>query len=101
MIAIFRSLLPLQIESSEIIFGELDPVEMVLFISEGTVNVGFIFNSNEKKVIRIKKENLIGGFECSYDQRSVYVYKVGQPVQGYFIHKKSWRGLEEINPKLY
>tara|TARA_B110000285_G_scaffold97667_1_gene111467 strand:+ start:142 stop:297 length:156 start_codon:yes stop_codon:yes gene_type:complete len=51
---------------------------MVLFISEGEVNAGYVINSKAKMVIRIKNANSIGGFECSYDRRSVYVYKVSR-----------------------
>ena len=76
MIGVFRNLQPLQIQSREIIFGELDPVEMVLFITEGICNVGFVINSKQKFVRKIGKSNSIGGFECSYNRRSVYLYKV-------------------------
>ena len=42
-------------ESKEIIFSELEDVDMVLFIMEGSCRVGFVINSKQKMVVKIGK----------------------------------------------
>ena len=51
MSCFFYKLVPVKIERGEKIFGELNPVDEVIFVEEGSYKVGFSINGKEKFVI--------------------------------------------------
>lgn len=58
---------------------------------KGKYRTGYAVNNQEMLKIQFSKGSIIGGFECSYDRRSKYIYRTVTDVEGYFINKKSWK----------
>jgi hypothetical protein len=46
------------------------------FVMKGTVDVGFEVSRYTKYVIRLSKRIAIGAYECAFDEKSLFVYKV-------------------------
>ena len=67
MIKLFTSLNPIKINAKEKIFGELDDVDMVIFVMKGTYHVVYEINYQENMKMRYRQRTVIGGFECSYN----------------------------------
>ena len=44
-------------------------------------------------VLEFGPGNMIGGYEVTFNKRSIYKYKVRRPIEGYFIRKKNFVSL--------
>ena len=44
---------------------------------------------------------ILGGFECSYNRRSSFIYRCSQKIKAYFIRKNNWKEFEEMFPEFY
>jgi len=44
---------------------------------------------------------VIGGFECTFDRRAVYVYRCHWCITGFFVHIKQWKHLEIHHPDVF
>lgn len=105
MLNVFKSLNPIFYRKGQLIYKELDDVDMVLFLMKGSYRAGFVINQKEKLVIQHpsqeKKEEehiddvtsnlldkgfIVGGFECSFNCRSQYLYRCHQTISGFFIN---------------
>jgi hypothetical protein len=58
------------LKKGEIIFGELESVDMIIFMMEGKIDVGYEINRIQKFKIRLNNSFTVGVFECSYNRRS-------------------------------
>lgn len=58
---------------------------------KGKYRIGYEVNKNEVLKMQLTKGSIIGGFECSYNRRSIYIYRVHTDIEGYFITKKCWK----------
>lgn len=98
---------PIKIREGEKIFGELDDVNELIFIREGSYKVGFTINNKEKYVISLPTKTypagstILGGFECSYDKRSKFIYRSQNTLKGYFIRKQKWKKIADDFPEFY
>ena len=86
-----QRLSPRYIEKGERLFLEQEEVDEIIFVMQGTYAIGFEINKKEKMVIRQGQVGIIGGFECAYGRRSLYIYKALSIIEGYFIRKKGWK----------
>lgn len=41
-------------------------------------------------ILKYGKGSIIGAYECTFNKRSLYKYKVIKSVEGYFIRKSKW-----------
>lgn len=93
-LGILMSLLPIHINKGSRIFLEQQEVDEMIFVCKGSYGIGFEINRKEKLVIKQSTATVIGGFECVYERRSLYLYKSLSTVEGYFIRKKDWKQIE-------
>jgi sulfur relay (sulfurtransferase) DsrF/TusC family protein len=75
------------------IYSEMDDVNEVMFIDDGSISVGYEINKKERYPMIIKARTLTGIFEVEYNRRSSYIYKAVLDVKGYFIRKSDWKTL--------
>ena len=111
MSCFFQNLVPVKIKKGEKIFGELGAIDEVIFVCEGSYKIGFTINNRERSVVclpfKTNKTNntnigsIIGGFECSYNRRSSFIYRSSTVVKGYYIRKQKWKGIEQDFPEFY
>ena len=83
------------------IHGELSDVSTVIYVMSGKYRIGYEVNKNETLKMQQTKGSMIGAFECSYDRRSIYIYRARTDIEGYFITKRSWKVLELNHPLLF
>ena len=67
MIQILQYLEPRIEVAGIILFDELDEVNEVIFIMQGTVDMGFELNKMRKIALRFRKSNVFGAYECIKD----------------------------------
>ena len=91
MLQVFHYLNPIHFHSDKKIHSELEDVDMVIFVQTGEYAVGYEINYQESMKLKFNQTSVIGGFECSYNQRSIYIYKTRKVLKGYFIFKKLWK----------
>mgnify|MGYP006090323903 CR=1 FL=1 len=65
----------------------------VIFITNGTYEIGFEINKFKEYVIRFRDCNLIGAYGVTFDKRSHFVYKTYTACEGFFIRKQCWKDL--------
>ena len=70
MIFFLQRLEPLQLRKDEIIYGELESVDLIYFLMEGQVDIGYEMNRINHFKIRIQNTFVVGAFECSFNRRS-------------------------------
>lgn len=93
MISILQNLEPRIEEAGQILYEELDEIEEIIFITEGSVDVGYDLNRNRKFVLRFDKRHVIGIFNCTFDVRAMFVYMSKTKCTGYFLRKRTWKRL--------
>lgn len=87
---ILRNLEPYFIAEDNIIFRELQEIEEVIFVQKGVVEVGFEINRRQKFVIRFQNKVIIGGFNCSNNKPTLFLYKCKTNVSGFMLRKPVW-----------
>lgn len=80
---------------------ELDDVNEIIFVTQGLYDIGYEINKTERYAVRMKENTQIGGFECSYDKRSHYIYRAFTELNTFFIRKKDWRAFYDSHPGFY
>ena len=75
MLKMLTTLCPISYQKNERIYNELDDVSIVVFVMDGACKVGFEVNKREHYYLQQGKSTTIGLFECSYNKRSIFVYK--------------------------
>lgn len=97
MIDILTHLRPRRAFAGELLFKSLESVEEVLFIAEGSVDVGYEINAKTKFVIRLKKGGVIGSYNCTFNVKTKFIYMVYSEVESYVIQKKEWHRIMGIS----
>jgi hypothetical protein len=90
MIDILQALEPRCENSNEILINELDEQNEVLFFNNGTYEIGYEINRVKKYVLRFKDSNVIGAYQCTFNKRSMFIYKTVTVCKGYSIRKVNW-----------
>ena len=101
MIELFKGLNPIFINRKQKILSELSDVSQVIYVMKGRYRIGYEVNKNESLKMQLTKGSMIGGYECSYDRRSIYIYRAHTDIEGYFITKRCWKQLEQGHPELF
>ena len=102
MVHFLQHLEPIEIKKGQVIFSELENVEMVLFMAQASIDLGYDINRHTKFVKRIKGDFQVGGFECTYNRRSQMIYKSSKYCnQAHFIRKRHWMELDKEFPIFY
>ena len=93
MIDMLSSLEPRREAANVVIYDELDEVNEVIFINQGTYEIGFEMNRIQNFVLRYKDSNVIGAYGVTFNKRTLFLYKTVTTCQGFFIRRNAWRNL--------
>jgi hypothetical protein len=74
MIGVLSVLEPRYENKSFIFYNALQTTDELYFIMDGAVDVGFEVNKRNKYCLRLKKGNVIGAFNCTFEQKTLYSY---------------------------
>jgi hypothetical protein len=58
-----------------ILFEELGEINEIIFVITGQIDVGFDINKIRKYVYRYDSKYVIGAYNCTFNERSLFVYK--------------------------
>ena len=92
---------PVHFEQGEVLFEELDDVQYVIFITSGSVGIGYEMNKKQRYPVKMRAPAIVGGVECSYHMRSHYLYKAFSLLDGYFLTKLIWKKLFELHKEFH
>jgi hypothetical protein len=93
IIRILRALEP-KIETEEsMLFEELDEINEVIFILDGVIDLGFQINKIKRYVLRFDCNFVIGAYNCTFNERSSFIYKCRTQCTGYYLRKHTWKEL--------
>ena len=87
MMGVLRLLEPRQEEKETIIYLSIEDVDEMFFIMNGTVDIGFEVSRDTKYVLRLPKRNVIGAFNCTFNKKTLFKYKVSKRIEAYTIRK--------------
>ena len=90
MLDIFQNMEPFFEHKHKYIHRELADVGEVFFLQKGLIDIGFELNKKDRPVLRVKKGAIIGGYNCTFNTKTMYVYKCASRVEGYIIRKHAW-----------
>jgi hypothetical protein len=70
-----RILEPISYKPGQIIYNELDNIDIIIFFNDGNIDVGYEINREIKYKLRFSGVIQIGGFECTHNRRCQVIYK--------------------------
>lgn len=88
---------PIHLDPYEYLYKELDDVNEIIFVEDGSVDCGYEINRKEKYVIRFFR-SIFGMYECSFNRRCNYIYRANDPCDGYFVRRREWKQICEEFP---
>ena len=93
IIKLLRSL-ESKIETEDsMIFEELDEINEVIFILDGVIDLGYQINKIKKHVLRFDCNFEIGAYNCTFNERSSFIYKSRMQCSCYYLRKYIWKEL--------
>ena len=66
--------------------SELQGVLEMNFVIKGSFKVGFEINKNKKFRLLFDKNSTFGGFNCLFNEKSMFNYVCVKDIDGYAIH---------------
>ena len=87
-------------KSKTVIIDELDEFNEIIFISKGTMLVGYEINKQKRYCIKYKNNCVIGGYGVTYNQRASFIYTSLTDVSGYSVRKENWFELLNQNEEI-
>ena len=57
------------------LYEELAEINEIIFVKAGIMEVGFDINKIRKYVFRYDSKYVIGAYNCTFNERSLFVYK--------------------------
>lgn len=82
-------------KAQSILIEELDEVNEIFYVIKGQVDIGYELNKSKKYVIRYQDKTVIGGYNCTFNKKAIFVYKCRSECEGYTIRKKYWLDILE------
>jgi hypothetical protein len=98
MMEILRCLNPRREESGYLLMDELEECLEIFFLMKGTVGVGFEINKIRHFGLKYTDTCVIGGFNCTFYQRSMYIWKCLAACEGFFMYKRDWLRILDEQP---
>lgn len=95
MCSILGKLRPRFESAGYILMGEMDECLEVFFLNKGIVGVGFDINRIRHMALKWENFCVVGGFNCTFYQRSNYIWKCKTDCEGWFLFKQEWINLLE------
>lgn len=90
IMSILTQLEPIFIPAESTMFRELEEIQEVIFVQQGTVHVGFEVNRRQKFVVQFANKVIIGAYNCTFNKKTIFVYKSVSDVSGYMLRKQPW-----------
>ena len=87
MIRILSCIEPRIEKIGSILFEELDEINEVIFVMNGTIDIGFEINKIRKYVLRYENNHVVGTYNGIFDERSMFIVMCKTECSGYFIRK--------------
>lgn len=84
---------PVYIPDETVMFRELEEVQEVIFVEKGNVQIGFEVNRRQKLVVQFADKVIIGAYNCTFNKKSLFVYKSKTEVSGLMLRKEPWQDL--------
>jgi hypothetical protein len=81
-----------------IIIDELDEFNEIVFVSQGSVVIGYEVNKQKRYCIKYRNNCIIGPFGITFNQRSQFIYTTLTEIHGFFIRKSNWKLILDLNP---
>ena len=88
---------PRKEEAGSIIYAELEEICEIIFHELGEIDIGFTINHQDKMVIRMKKGTILGAYNCTYNKKTMFLYKCKTDIEGYMLRKQVWLEILEDN----
>jgi CRP-like cAMP-binding protein len=95
MSSVLRQLHPRFEPEGHVLMEEMEESNDLFFVGSGTVGVGYEINKIRSFGLKYEDQCVIGAFNCTFYQRSNYIWKCLTPCEGFFIYKSDW--IEIIN----
>lgn len=93
MLQLLQNLEPRHEEPYTILFEELEEIREVIFIEKGECDIGYEINKKKKFVIRYSESTVIGGYNCTFNKRAIFIYRTKTLCEGYSVRKERWTEL--------
>ena len=90
MTEILLGLEPRYIPAEAVIFGTNVETHEMFFINSGSVDIGFELNNRTKYCLRLSRGGVVGAFNCTYDRKTIFIYKCKTEFKGLTIRKIKW-----------
>ena len=90
MINVLLALEPRYEQGDTLLFNTNQDTEEMFFINSGSIDVGFELNTDRKYCLRLIKGGSIGFYNCTFNKRTMFVYKVNNYFKGMTIRKTNW-----------
>lgn len=81
-----------------ILFEELGEINEIIFFRDGILEVGYDINKIRKYVYRYESKYVTGAYNCTFNERSLFVYRCKTNCKGYYIRKNVWKQLLDSHP---
>ena len=82
------------------IWDELDDVNDIIFISKGTLVVGYELNRIKKYSLVMKDKAIVGAHDVTFCKQSQFVYTTLTNIEGFFIRRENWYEILCENPDI-
>ena len=70
-----------------VLYEELEEIQEIFFVSKGTMDIGYELNKSRKFVVRYTDKTVVGAYNCSFNKRSMFIFRCKTECKGYFIRK--------------
>lgn len=98
MMDLLHFLEPRQEPKNTILVDELEEHMEIIFVSKGTIVLGYEINKQKRYCIKYKDKCVVGAFGLTFNQRSSVIWNCLTSITGYSIRKNNWlKLLEEKN----
>lgn len=62
----------------------------MFFIMNGSIDIGYEVDRLPKYCVRLKKRNVIGAYNCTFNKKTLFIYKVSSDMNCFSIRKLNW-----------
>lgn len=83
-----------------IIVDEFDEFNEVIFVFKGTTVIGYEINKQKRYALKHKNCCVIGGYGCTFNQRSAFIYTALTDIHGYSVRKENWHKLLDYDKEV-
>jgi hypothetical protein len=90
MTEVLLSLEPRKIPSESMIFNTNVETHEMFFVNSGSIDIGYELNNKTRYVMRLTKGGVVGAYNCTFDKKTIFIYKCKSEFSGYTIRKLNW-----------